>query len=94
MKRHIHDIAALLIVIGCIGAGIIQGGRRADQVIAGLDEPLENPTRYRADVISRFITGNLMIGVPFSVVAYFALRPFTKKKQGRSSQNKPSHHTA
>ena len=94
MKRHIHSIVALLILIGSVAAGVIQGGRKADQVMAGLDEPPENPTRYRAEVQSRFITGNLIIGVPFSLVAYLALRPFTRKKHTQSSQNKPSHHTA
>jgi hypothetical protein len=91
MKRHLHVIVPLLILIGCVVAGVVQGGRRADQVMASAAVPVKEPTRYRAEVQSRFITGNLIIGVPLSFIAYFALRPFARRKQRQQRpQNQPS----
>ena len=77
----------LLIMVGCIAIGAVQGSRRADKILAASNPPIENPDRLRSEIRARLIGGNLMIGGPFALVLFFALMPLNRKHREKRSQN-------
>jgi len=79
----------LLIIVGCIVFGAIQGAQRAREIVAARPASVESPDQLRADLQGKFIMGSLLFGGPFALVLFFALMPLNRKFRIRRSQNKP-----
>lgn len=84
----------LVIIIGCIIVGAIQGSRRADQIIAARPQQIDNHQQFRAEIRNRFITGNLILGGPFALVLFFALMPLNRRHRRKGPQTQSSSETA
>ena len=80
----------LVIIIGCIIVGVIQGSRRADQIIATCPQQIDNHQQFRREIRSRFIVGNLMLGGPFALVLFFALMPLNRRHRRKGPYNQSS----
>ena len=90
MKWHraYNLLMPIAIIIGCIAAGAIEGTYRANKAIAIHPQDFDNPEQFRAEFLSRIITGNLIRGIPFALITFFALRPFNKKQNNRPQNNR------